>query len=157
MNSTIQTPVSERAPTEESLTIWSQREVIPFMLNVRKSLNYEYMTAVTYQSANLGYETAWTSDDIPTDRSWNLKADIVATSTSGAAQSAAFYMMALFQNASGTVAQIGTTIAHNNLSSVSIDARLAVLGNAVIVQVKDDGVSPMTWKVRTRALSTDEV
>jgi hypothetical protein len=127
------------------------------MLNVRKSMNFEYTTAVTFQSANLGYETAWTSDDIPTDRAWNVKVDIVATSTSGAAQCAGITMQALFQNVSGTVSQVGSTIGHNNMSSGLIDATMSASGDAVIVQVKDDGTSPMTWKVKVRVLFTDEV
>lgn len=156
MKATIETPVSERAPQERSLTIWAQRETIPFMIAVRKVLNDEYITSTSFASTLSGWQTAWTSDPIPTNRAWTVNVSISAISTSGANQSAAFSILSLFTNVGGVVSKIGSSTVHSILSDVTIDARVVVSGSAIIVQVQDNGVSPMLWKIRVEILFTDE-
>lgn len=158
MLATIVTPVSERAPTDRSLTIWAQREVIPFMLDVRRTLNWEYQVALGYNSSGDGISTAvWTSPSIPSGRALSVQVDTVAVSTSGAAQCASFTVRGLFRCTSSVVAQIGTTTAvYSETTDGAIAVTLAPSGQTVVFSVQDNGVSPMAWKVHVALLITDE-
>lgn len=155
---TLATPVSERAPTEESLTIWAQREVIPFMLGVRRALNLEYSSALAYNSAGAGtVDTVWTSGSIPTDRAISIRIDAVALSASGPAQAATYSLRGLIYNLSGTVAQAGTTAAtFTETTDAAIVIALAVLGQEAVITVQDNGVSPMAWKLHVSMVFTEE-
>ena len=155
---TVSQTISERAPSEGSLTIWAQREVIPFLREARQALNSEIFIAKSYNSVGDGaYATVWTSDPILTNTSVNVEIKLVAKSISGAAQSGSIELRGLFTNTSGTLAQVGvTTSVYSNVTDALIGATISVSGGSVICRVKDNAVSPMSWKILVSTLSTDE-
>lgn len=127
------------------------------MIGVRRALNWESRLTTVYASASGAYTTAWTSDPIPTDRAWDVQIDATASSTSGATQAAAYTVRSLFLNDAGTVSQAAATSSlYAQSTSASIGCALTYSGQTVIFRVKDDGVSPMTWKITVTVRFTDE-
>ena len=156
MPNTISAPITERAPTEESLTFWAQREVIPFMKDVRRVLNSEYNVAASYLSTASGIVEQVFTGTIPTNRVWDVTADAVAISTTGTFAAAAFSVRGLFYNNAGVVGQVSTTSTlFSNTSDVSISCALAASGSTVTFGVQDNS-TVLKWKVRIKILFTDE-
>lgn len=126
----------------------SDEELSRLTGQMRGAMNARYsagpFTLTTAATATLA--TIWTSDDIPTNAAWEVDALVVGISSDGL-QAARYHLSALFRRASGgSIAQVGATSAVVSIEDAAgFNAAFTTSGNAVLLQVRDDGVSTMNW------------
>lgn len=134
------------------------KELIPLVREFRNALNTEAQDTRTLSTAASGaFETIWTSDDMPTDRAWHLWAKIAGFSTAGPAQQCSYVREALFANVGGVVSQVGVTSAVSTFeTAAAADVQFLISGQAIALQVKDDGASTFAWKATVKIYPTDE-
>ncbi len=146
MKRTVPQAVSARGVKAEQFEDWAKKEANPTMRALYLFANQRYSTAQSLTtSASGAYAAIWT-DDIPDNSSWIVEAHVVGRATAGGAARAGYKIAALFyREGGGAVQQGATTVIMSAESVAAFDARFAVSGNAVTVQVLDDGVRTMAW------------
>jgi len=145
MDNTVRTPVSPRAPTEDNLLDWVQREAVRFMQEQRAKSNQRYHDTFEYAGAGTGaFETAWTSSAMPSNSAWEVDVLVIGISADGNA--ARYKFSGLFKRTTGDASQSGATHVITPIEDVAAwDADFSVSGQTVLVQVKSDRA--VSWSV----------
>lgn len=157
---TVTTPVSERQLAKpEELVPWANKEILPLLRESRGALNQVSAGAFTLSTAGTGaFTTVWTSDAMPTNSTWHVRATVNGMSTAGAPQQAAYVREAYFANVAGVVAQVGATASISTFeTAAACDVQFVVSGQTALLQVRDDGVSTFAWKTRVELLASEEI
>lgn len=157
MQNTVARALSERQLKDQGDVVpFLNKELIPLAREMRAALNLEGTQQFTLTTAATAtFTTIWTSDDLRTGERFAVWTNTLA---SGAAQSCAYVRLGLFQNVAGAVSQVGATASIATIeSAAAADVQFLVSGQAVLFQVKDDGVTTMAWKTTVTTLASDEV
>jgi hypothetical protein len=157
MKTTVQRAVSDRPVNKaEDLLDVVNREVLPVMRDMRSAINvttdqtFKLTTAATGAFSNI-----WTSDALPTNSDWFIKADIRGRA---AADTVQYEIRGTFYNRAGTVGQQGSTATIYSVeSAAAADVRLQAVGQTITLDVKDDGASTFYWDALITAERTHEV
>lgn len=152
MRLTIPTAVPSReVPTVLGKVVaWANKEVMPVLRQLRDAANLEAALGAEVTTGGGGaFAQLWVSDPMPTNRSWLVEVRVIGRSSSGPAQTVGYIVRGLFQNLDGVVTQIGaTSTSFTGESDAGFDIRLQVSGQAVAVEVQDDGVSPTRFNAK---------
>jgi hypothetical protein len=150
MRRTAPSILRERPPKQDDLLAWTQ-EVIPAVKELQNTANGEYRGVFDYTTESTAvFETAWTSDDLPGDGVWRVRAEILGFAAADGT-SACYEILGLFyRTASGVATQEGST-AHIFTAiegDAAWDVQFATSTNAIVAQVKGDATSSVNWRVR---------
>lgn len=148
MKRTVQQPVTDRPVKSEQFDDWVKKEVNPTLKALYVFANMRYAAAFPLTTAATGTYTAIWTDEIPDNSSWFVEAMVVGRATAGGAARAGYRFQGLFYREGGGAVQEGATavIVPPIESVVAFDARFAVSGNDVLVQVLDDGARTVAWQ-----------
>lgn len=149
MRRTVPSLLRERPPKADDVQIWAQ-EVIPAIKELQTQRNQQYEADFTHTTeGTAAFETAWTSDALPGDGTWRVKAEVQAFASADG--SAAYYeIIGVFKRtASGSASQVGATAAVvSAIEDVAgWDVQFTVSGNTVLAQVKGDATRDVDWQV----------
>lgn len=116
---------------------------------LRRAVNMTSRARAALTTEALGvFTTIWLSEDMPTGSVWSVDYHIVARTIAGVAGRARYDQAALFyREPAGSTTQQGATqtISPAIESIAAFSAQFLVSGNAIAVQVLDDGVSTVDW------------
>lgn len=139
---TVQRGVRKQPVAENEYDTWINREVLPFLAQVRQALNYVNRQQATISTAATAtFTTIWSSADLGVNTAVRLDAYIQGIAT---AARAAFTITGLFYN-NGATAQEGATVAGYTQNAAGYAVRYQVVGNHIDVQVQDAGVATVNW------------
>lgn len=134
--------VRKQPVAESEYDTWINREVIPFMQQVRQGINYiNRQQATISTAATATFTTIWSSDDLAVNTAARLDAYIQGLTTTARA---AFTITGLFYN-NGATAQEGVTVAGYTQNAAGYAVRYLVVGNHIDVQVQDAGIATVNW------------
>ena len=123
---------------QDEFAAWSQKELIPFLSQVRQGLNYIGRVQATFQTdGSGGLHTVWTSADVAVGQAITLTAYVMGIETGGT-QRGTKTIVALFGN-DGTFAQTGATTALYTNNAPGYVIQFTVVANHVELQVQDAG------------------
>lgn len=149
MKLTASQAVSSLPVGEKSILRWINEEAQPLFRQIRAAINFFSSERHTANSLGAGaYVRVWTSDAMPTNGVWSVKAYVVGRSTSGAVQWAVYEKYIVAGSASGTVTSlVALTNIISQESAAAIDARLVIdtTNRLVYLEARDDATSPMKW------------
>lgn len=127
----------------------AQKEKVALANALKKAANMTSRTRVRLTTAGTGvFTTIWRSEDMPEGSAWAIDYHIVARTTAGTAGRNRYDEAALFyRQPAGAATQQGATVTISPAieSIVAASVQFAVSGNAVLVQVLDDGLSTFDW------------
>lgn len=145
---TVLKPLRDRVPKAE-FEPWVNKELIPFLSQVRQALNYTSVVAADITTAATGVMTTiWSSQDVAVGSSVLVDTTIIGIATGA---TSAFKVTALFRNG-GTFAQEGATFAGYTQNAAGFAVQYLVVGNHFDVQVQDDGALDVEWTAIVSAL-----
>lgn len=142
MSATVSRPLRTKAVTPKNLSYWARDELLPFLAEVRQSLNYiarQQATLVTAGDAT--FHTIWTSSDLAVGTVVRLDSYIIGCTS---AARSAFTVTGTFYN-DGTTAQEGPTVAGYTRNTPGYTVRYLVVSNHVELQVEDAGGTSVNW------------
>ncbi len=115
----------------------------------KKAVNMVSRVRPTLTTAGTGvFTTIWTSPDMPEGSAWVIGYHIIWRTSAGVAGRGRYYQDALFyREPAGAATQQGATqtVSPAIESIAAFSAQFAVSGNAILVQVLDDGASTANW------------
>jgi len=127
----------------------SDKEKIKLANALRRATNMVSQSRVQLTTAATATYTAiWTSDEMPEGSVWSIEAYVFYRAAAGASSCARYWRTALFfRDPAGVVTQLGATgnVATPIFAIVAFDARFAIVGNTIGVQVLDDGAATADW------------
>lgn len=145
---TVLKPLRDRVP-QDQFEPWVNKELIPFLAQVRQALNYTSVVAANITTAATGVMTTiWSSQDIAVGSSVLLDTTIMAIATGA---TSAFKITGTFRNP-GTFAQEGATSAPYTQNAAGFAVQYLVVDNHIEVQVQDDGALDVEWTAIMSAL-----
>jgi hypothetical protein len=150
---TVKTPVSEREVKQTDVAAWANKEAVPVLRELRGFANAEQVAQVQVATVGAGdWTLLWTSGAVPTGVSVRILADVVGESDT---DSGSYGRVALFRNQDGALGQVGATASLWTLESAAgPDVRFRLEGQAVLLEVQDDGVEEFTFYGIVRSFST---
>ena len=151
MRRTVSSILRSRPPRQEDLVKWAQ-EAIPAVVELQALQNGEYRGTFTYTTTNTAaFETAWTSDDLPSDGNWWVEVCAQAIADDG---SGAFYWRYANykRSSSGVATAIASTrtLGTDQEDDAAWDVQFDTSTNAIVFQVKGDATRIVEWTVRVR-------
>lgn len=147
MTPTITKPLQQRLiyRTPEELNDWFNKQLLPFLGQVRQAANYVGTNQQSTQTAATGtFATIWSSADVAAGQSVLIDATIMAVDTT-VTSTAVFKITGTFFNA-GVLLQEGLTVAGYTQNSPGFAVQFLVVANHVEVQVQDDGALTVNWQ-----------
>lgn len=134
---------------KEEIQPWLNRELVPFLAQVRQALNYTNVVSASLPTAATGVmTTVWSSSDIAVGSSFLVDTTVIAIATGA---TSAFKITGLFRNP-GTFAQEGVTSAGYTQNTAGFAVQYLVVDNHLEVQVQDDGALDVEWTAIVNAL-----
>lgn len=127
---------------KEQIQPWLNRELLPFLSQVRQALNYYSVQSASYTTAGTGtMTTVWSSQDVAVGSSILVDTTVLGIATGA---TSAFKITGLFRNPS-TFAQEGATYAPYTQNTAGFAVQYLVSDNHFEVQVQDDGALDVEW------------
>ncbi len=127
----------------------SDAEIYRLANATRAAANMVSRVRVTTTTVHTGvFTTIWTSAEMPEGSAWAIDYAIVWRTTAGVAGRGRYDQNALFyREPAGAATQQGATgtVAPAIESIAAFSAQFAIVGNTIVVQVLDDGVSTADW------------
>jgi hypothetical protein len=115
----------------------------------KAAVNMVSQVRVTVTTAATGaFAVIWTSEDMAPGSVWSMDYHIVARATAGLAARARYDQAALFyREIGGATSQQGASgvITSSIESIIAWTNRFRVVGNAIVIEVLDDGVCTVNW------------
>lgn len=145
---TVLKPLRDRVPKDQFET-WVNKELLPFLGQVRQALNYTSIASASIPTAGTGVmTTVWTSADVAVGSSLVVDTTIIGIATGA---TSVFKITGTFRNA-GTFAQEGVTSAGYTQNAAGFSVQYLVSSNHFEVQVQDDGALDVEWTAIVTAL-----
>lgn len=147
MKPSVSQAVSGRPISKEALTDWANREAQPLLQQLRKFANARGVEKQDGLTDGAGtFLQIWASDTLPADATWMLTATIAATSDAAAgARKAAYLLTAIASSVDGTVSLLAQSTLWDHETDAAFDARFAVSGRTVFLEVSDGAVAAMRF------------
>ena len=151
MRLTASTAVSERPVRKDDLERWANDEAVPALARIRRAVNYRSVEReVVVETDGAGtYSRIWTSEELPTNCTVTVEADVCGVTILGhAAERAAYVLRAIFHSIAGTIAQGGATATLSSYETAAgIDVRFGIDATArtVYLEGRDNAGSAMKF------------
>ena len=136
-------PTVTAAPLRQGRS--SEKEITDLPNDLRDALNMTSRVVTHGTTAGTGvFTTMWTSDAMPEKAAWSVQVQILGR---GAGVRCHIGATALYYREPAGVATQQGIFGTPVLSSGGVSAQFITIGNAVAIQVIDNGVTPMAWAV----------
>jgi hypothetical protein len=151
-NLTVPQGVATKTVKPDHFEFWINNEATPLIRAVRDAANVESMFDLSYTTdASSASYTIWTSEQMPNNGCWRVRARVVAVSTAGAATGGSITYEATFIAASGVVSNVGTDYDNTAVTGPGIEAVLVANGNFIDLNVADGG-SALRFRAKIEVL-----
>lgn len=142
--------IRERPIEEKNLVEATNLEVVKVLRSTRNAINSRPRFWADFTTAASGTnETAWESEEMPTDGAWHIRAYVVGMATDGTGKNASYEMSALVQSLSSTLSPIGSLTKTAWESDAALDANIGydATERIVAVTVNDGALAAMQWRI----------